>query len=128
MTIGSEVTGTQKHRALQRQQLASGLCLALLAVAGLVACAPRAGRPLAASGPSPLAGELAQQEAGPDAQTVPFEQAGAGEGATPEAPGLPIGARAPSFVLQDQEGRALALESLLEEGPVALVFFRSAGW
>jgi peroxiredoxin len=41
---------------------------------------------------------------------------------------LPIGARAPSFVLQDQEGRALALESLLEEGPVALVFFRSAGW
>jgi peroxiredoxin len=59
---------------------------------------------------------------------LPFEEAVAGQRAPQEAPGLPIGARAPSFVLQDQDGRSVTLESLLEEGPVALVFFRSAGW
>lgn len=43
-------------------------------------------------------------------------------------PGLLIGERAPSFALEDQHGKRVSLESLLEKGPIALVFFRSADW
>ena len=78
---------------------------------------------------SPAAAEaLPAPEAGPAIEEALLEQAAAGGDASPASPGLPIGARAPSVVLQDQEGREVALESLLETGPVALVFFRSAGW
>jgi len=78
-------------------------------------------------GPSPAAADPALvPEAEPATGALSFEQIG--DGASREEPGLPIGARAPSFVLPDQEGRPVALESLLEEGPVALVFYRSAGW
>ena len=45
-----------------------------------------------------------------------------------EKPGLAIGQRAPSFTLKDQNGKDVALESLLKKGPVAVVFHRSADW
>jgi peroxiredoxin len=43
-------------------------------------------------------------------------------------PGLSVGQRAPDFVLKDQSGQDVSLESLLKKGPVAVVFFRSATW
>jgi cytochrome oxidase Cu insertion factor (SCO1/SenC/PrrC family) len=42
--------------------------------------------------------------------------------------GLNVGAEAPAFNLKDQDGKARTLEELLEKGPVALVFYRSADW
>jgi peroxiredoxin len=62
----------------------------------------------------------------------PPERAESGLNATqeaaPEKPGLPIGQRAPAFTLKDQNDKDVSLESLLEKGPVSLVFFRSADW
>ena len=52
----------------------------------------------------------------------------AAEVVSPEQIGLPIGQPAPAFTAKDQNGREISLESLLEKGPVALVFFRSADW
>ena len=92
------------------------------------ACASSAALPLEAE-VSPAAAEaLPAPVAEPAIEEAPLEQVAPGGEASPASPGLPIGARAPSFVLQDQVGREVALESLLEAGPVALVFFRSAGW
>ena len=48
--------------------------------------------------------------------------------AEPEKPGLPVGQTAPLFALKDQNGKEIALESLLKKGPVAVVFHRSADW
>lgn len=45
-----------------------------------------------------------------------------------DAPGLKPGAKAPAFKLKDQAGKERSLESLLEKGSVALVFYRSASW
>lgn len=45
-----------------------------------------------------------------------------------EQPGLPVAAEAPDFALRDQQGETQALSQLLEKGPVALVFYRSADW
>jgi len=42
--------------------------------------------------------------------------------------GLAVGEKAPEFTLKDQTGTERSLESLLEAGPVALVFQRSAEW
>ena len=42
--------------------------------------------------------------------------------------GPQIGARVPSFTLQDQHGQARTLESLLGPKATMLVFFRSADW
>jgi peroxiredoxin len=42
--------------------------------------------------------------------------------------GLRIGQLAPAFTLKDQFGKDVSLNSLLKNGPVALVFFRSADW
>lgn len=39
-----------------------------------------------------------------------------------------IGEKAPDFTLNDQDGNEVSLASLLAEGNVALVFFRSADW
>jgi peroxiredoxin len=50
------------------------------------------------------------------------------ESASPEDTGLPVGQVAPSFTLKDQNGKLVSLASLLEKGPVALVFVRSADW
>ena len=42
--------------------------------------------------------------------------------------GLAIGKAAPAFTLAEQNGRPVSLESLLEKGPVAVVFHRSVDW
>src|ERR1051325_9420259 len=42
--------------------------------------------------------------------------------------GLEIGERAPAFTLKDQDGKEVSLGALLKNGPVALVFYRSADW
>ena len=44
------------------------------------------------------------------------------------APGLEVGKKAPGFVLNDQDGKKQQLSKMLEKGPVALVFHRSAQW
>jgi cytochrome oxidase Cu insertion factor (SCO1/SenC/PrrC family) len=41
---------------------------------------------------------------------------------------LAVGARAPAFALEDQNGRERTLEDFLKKGKVALVFYRSAKW
>jgi cytochrome oxidase Cu insertion factor (SCO1/SenC/PrrC family) len=46
----------------------------------------------------------------------------------PDTMGLPIGEKAPAFTLKDQDGSEVTLASLLSDGPVALVFHRSADW
>ena len=52
-----------------------------------------------------------------------------GEGALkPETRGIQVGTTAPSWTLTDQSGSKNSLKSLLLEGPVALVFYRSADW
>ncbi len=42
--------------------------------------------------------------------------------------GLAVGEKAPEFTLKDQNGEEHSLSGLLEAGPVALVFTRSAEW
>jgi cytochrome oxidase Cu insertion factor (SCO1/SenC/PrrC family) len=44
------------------------------------------------------------------------------------AVGIPVGAKAPVFELQDQSGRKRTLASLMERRGLVLVFFRSADW
>ena len=51
-----------------------------------------------------------------------------GKSGAQEQPGLKVGASAPKFTLKDQEGSDRSLDELLEKGPVALVFYRSADW
>jgi len=53
---------------------------------------------------------------------------GQGKAAPEEGAGLEVGAEAPEFALEDQAGKRHTLKELLEAGPVALVFYRSAGW
>lgn len=45
-----------------------------------------------------------------------------------EQPGLPVGASAPDFTLESSAGGSLTLKTTLADGPVALVFVRSADW
>jgi cytochrome oxidase Cu insertion factor (SCO1/SenC/PrrC family) len=45
-----------------------------------------------------------------------------------EKTGLKIGEKAPEFTLKDQAGTERSLRDLLNGGPVALVFYRSASW
>lgn len=52
----------------------------------------------------------------------------AAERAPEEKTGLKVGERAPEFRLQDQSGAERSLATLLKDGNVALVFFRSASW
>ena len=42
--------------------------------------------------------------------------------------GLKVGEKAPDFKLKDQAGTEHELKGLLKDGPVALVFYRSASW
>jgi hypothetical protein len=44
------------------------------------------------------------------------------------SPGLEVGKKAPEFVLNDQDGKKQQLSKMLKNGPVALVFHRSAQW
>ncbi len=53
--------------------------------------------------------------------------AGAPVGADEEV-GLAAGQSAPTFSLEDQWGETQSLSALLADGPVAIVFFRSADW
>lgn len=46
----------------------------------------------------------------------------------PPEPGLAIGTPAPAFTLVDQTGQRRSLETLLERGKLAIVFYRSADW
>jgi hypothetical protein len=45
-----------------------------------------------------------------------------------EKTGLKVGEKAPEFTLKDQAGNERSLRDLLKDGPVALVFYRSASW
>ena len=45
-----------------------------------------------------------------------------------ELAGLHVGDRAPAFELKNQAGQSIQLARLLEQGPVAVVFHRSADW
>ena len=42
--------------------------------------------------------------------------------------GLEVGKQAPLFTLKNQDGKDVELRDLLKQGPVALVFYRSADW
>lgn len=46
----------------------------------------------------------------------------------PEKTGIKVGEMAPTFKLKDQAGTERELAALLKDGPVALVFYRSASW
>jgi cytochrome oxidase Cu insertion factor (SCO1/SenC/PrrC family) len=48
--------------------------------------------------------------------------------APPEMTGLEVGKQAPPFTLKNQDGKEVELRDLLKQGPVALVFYRSADW
>ncbi len=54
--------------------------------------------------------------------------ASAADPAPEEKTGLKVGEKAPAFTLKDQAGKERALKDLLQDGPVALVFYRSASW
>ena len=45
-----------------------------------------------------------------------------------EKTGPKVGEKAPEFTLKDQAGAERALKDLRKDGPVALVFYRSASW
>ena len=51
-----------------------------------------------------------------------------GDDAPPEHTGIKVGEKAPDFTLTDQAGKQRSLGEFLKNGPVALVFFRSANW
>ena len=56
-----------------------------------------------------------------------------GPGSAADAPaektGLAVGEKAPAFTLKDQAGQEQTLDQLLKgDGPIALVFYRSASW
>ncbi len=50
------------------------------------------------------------------------------EPAPEEKTGIKVGDRAPGFALEDQDGEERTLSGLLEDGPLAVVFYRSADW
>ena len=52
----------------------------------------------------------------------------AADSALPEKTGIKVGQPAPAWTLADQNGKQHSLKSLIEKGPVALVFYRSANW
>ena len=54
--------------------------------------------------------------------------ASAADPAPKEKTGINVGEKAPEFKLKDQAGEERALSALLKDGPVALVFYRSASW
>jgi hypothetical protein len=58
----------------------------------------------------------------------PTASTGSGRPAREAEPGLAVGTRAPAFALADQTGAEQTLDKLRKEGPVAIVFFRSARW
>lgn len=47
---------------------------------------------------------------------------------TATAQGPEIGSKADEFSLQNQSGTSVKLSEMLDKGPLAIVFFRSADW
>lgn len=62
----------------------------------------------------------------PEASSEPKETAAAEQ--PDDSPGLAVGAKAPDFELDDQEGKKRSLKDLLKSSQVALVYYRSADW
>jgi cytochrome oxidase Cu insertion factor (SCO1/SenC/PrrC family) len=54
--------------------------------------------------------------------------ASASDPAPEDKTGLKVGEKAPEFCLKDQSGAERSLATLLKDGKVALVFYRSASW
>jgi cytochrome oxidase Cu insertion factor (SCO1/SenC/PrrC family) len=54
--------------------------------------------------------------------------AAAADPAPDEKTGIKVGEKAPAFKLKDHTGAERELSALLKDGPVALVFYRSADW
>jgi peroxiredoxin len=52
----------------------------------------------------------------------------AAAGDLPQAKGIAVGDRAPSFTLKDQNDREVSLEAMIKKTPVAVVFVRSIEW
>ena len=50
------------------------------------------------------------------------------ESQSDDIPGIKVGQKAPSFKLKDQSGNERSLNDLLQEGKLAVVFYRSADW
>jgi peroxiredoxin len=97
---------------------------ALLAIVLLSSCSPVADHTRSAGAteaPAPTA------DAPVASGAVPFEEAAARANPV-EDPGLRVGDLAPDFTLLDQSSREVSLASLVEDGPVALVFTRSLDW
>ncbi len=59
---------------------------------------------------------------------VSFLLAAGAAAADMAVPGLAVGAKAPGFTLKNSAGTDVSLMSLTKQGPVALVFYRSADW
>ena len=53
---------------------------------------------------------------------------GRGNPGADERTGLKVGEQAPRFTLKDQKGKERSLDEFLNNGKVALVFYRSADW
>ena len=51
-----------------------------------------------------------------------------GDTAAQESPGMAIGEKFPEVTLPKQDGKEVSVNKLLEKGPVAIVFYRSASW
>ena len=54
--------------------------------------------------------------------------AGSANALAADNPGVKVGDKAPDFKLTDQTGTKRSLGDFLKNGPVALVFYRSASW
>ena len=68
---------------------------------------------------------LAQQEAGAQSKRASESTE---ETNDQNSPGIPVGEKLPEISLPQQDGREVSVQQLLKQGPVALVFYRSAGW
>lgn len=83
--------------------------------------------PAATANPLPESEEPSEE---PSVAETPraSRDAGTASDEDPPLPGPPVGVEAPSFSLTDQHGDPQSLADLLQKGPVALVFYRSADW
>lgn len=89
--------------------------------------------PAASDVPRVSPGNEGEPKSPDSSATSPGEQqSGESPAGTPDAadepPGLKLGSQAPDFELKDQAGTPRSLRSLLSQGKVALVFYRSADW
>ena len=60
--------------------------------------------------------------------TLAMNATKAADSALPEKTGLGVGHAAHDWNLGDQNGKKHTLRSLIQKGPLALVFYRSANW